>query len=117
MGVAKHADDLRTSAPSVECVASQDEIKNKFSAKTCLQLDPEIFEIVKIYIGNRDVPTTESARCLGVWWNSRLTAKESVNEPFLALIAGIKAVHRSASTGCCMQYPDRQLAPTLPSSV
>jgi len=91
VGAALHADDLHTSAPSIECVTLQDEVINQFSAKTSLKLNLEKFEVVKIsansqenlstiHIGNRDVSTTKSARCLGVWWNSRLTAKDSVHK-------------------------------------
>ena len=46
MGAAIHADDLRTSASSTECVAQQDEVINQFSAET--KLNSEKFEIVKI---------------------------------------------------------------------
>lgn len=77
--------------PCVECVTLQDEVINQFSAKTSLKLNLEKFEVVKIsansqenlstiHIGNRDISTTKSARCLGVWWNPRLIAKDSVHE-------------------------------------
>ena len=40
-----HADDLRTSAPSIECVARQDEVINQFLAETSLKLNLEKFEV------------------------------------------------------------------------
>ena len=91
MGAAIHADDLRTSASSTECVTLQEEVINQFSEGTSLKLNQEKLEVVKISansqeynptlrIGNRDVSTSVSARCLGVWWNSILTAKDSVRE-------------------------------------
>ena len=49
MGAALHADDLRTSAPSSECITLQDEVINQFSAETSLKLNLEEFEVVKIY--------------------------------------------------------------------
>ena len=78
-------------ASSTECVAQQDEVINQFSAETSLKLNSEKFEIVKISLNSqenistlpirdRNVSTSQSAKCLGMWWNSRLTAKDSVHE-------------------------------------
>ena len=82
-----HADNLRTSAFSTECVGQQDEIINQFSTETFLKLNSEKLEIVKklrrldsqesnstLPVRNRDVSTSQSAKCLGMWWNSRVTA-------------------------------------------
>ena len=91
MGAAIHADDLRTSAPSTECVILQEEVIDQFPEGTSLKLNQEKLEVVKsqqiarniiplFVLKNRDVSTSLSARCPGVWWNSRHTAKDSVPE-------------------------------------
>ena len=82
-----HADNLRTSVPSIECVALQDEVINQFSAETSLKLNLEKFEVVKISANQPGRPVyypywqrhIHNQECK-MSWNPRLTAKDSVYE-------------------------------------
>ena len=93
MGAALHADDLRISAPSIECLTQQDKVINYFTAKSSLKLNQEKLEIVKISTTNRreddhdtmkvgsfEVIPFDNARCLAVLLNFRLTARDLVCE-------------------------------------
>ena len=90
MGAAIHADDLCTSAASMDCVYQQDNVIKSFSSDTCLKLNTSKCEIVRIspptqeqsvlQVGVSHISTSEAVKCLGVWWNSSLSAKHSVTE-------------------------------------
>ena len=90
MGGAVHADDLRTTAESSESVSRQDGVINSFCSDSCLKLNTAKFEAVKISsrshdaavvrIGCSSIPTSDTAKCLGVWWNSSLSARHSVSD-------------------------------------
>jgi hypothetical protein len=90
MGGAVHADDLRTTAESSETVSRQDRVINSFSSDSCLKLNTAKFEAVKIssrshdaamvQIGCSSISTSDTAKCLGVWWNSSLSAQHSVSD-------------------------------------
>ena len=87
MGGAVHADDLRTTAESSESVSRQDRVINSFSSDSCLKLNTAKFEAVKISPYSHDAAvvqidcssifTSDTAKCLGVWWNSSLSAQHS----------------------------------------
>ena len=90
MGGAIHADDLRTTAASSDSVTSQDKVIKSFTTESCLRLNTSKFEAVKIsphhhetaviQIGDSSISTSDSAKCLGVWWNSCLSAQHSVSD-------------------------------------
>ena len=89
MGAATNADDIRTTAPSKKSVSTQADIVSNFMKDTCLELNSSKLEIVKIsqpqenvsvQIDDVNICTTSSAKCLGVWWQSNLSAKRSVHE-------------------------------------
>ena len=90
MGGAIHADDLRTTAASSDSVSSQDKVIKSFTTESCLRLNTSKFEAVKIsphhhetavvQIGDSSISTSDSAKCLGVWWNSCLSAQHSVSD-------------------------------------
>ena len=83
-GGAIHADDLRTTAASSDSISRQDEVINSFASDACLKLNTTKFEVVKIspysrdmafvQIGNSNISTSSASKCLGVWWNSNLSA-------------------------------------------
>lgn len=78
MGAAVHADDLRTTAPSVDSLS-----KLMTASVSCLKLNGAKSEIVKVSPNAHTstvVKTGNSAKCLDVWWNSSLSAKHSVTE-------------------------------------
>ena len=89
MGGAVHADDLRTTAASSDAISKQETVINSFASVSGLKLSTTKFEVVKIspythetavvLIGNSNI-TSNAAKCLGVWWNSSLSAKHSVIE-------------------------------------
>ena len=90
MGAAVHADDLRTTAPSAEALSQQNAVINQFARDSCLRLNTTKTEVIKIspfsqhetvvQLENHTMPTSNAAKCLGVWWNSSLSAKHSVCE-------------------------------------
>ena len=90
MGAAIHADDLRTSAASMDCVYQQDNIIKSFSSDTCFELNackceavwicPPTQEQSVLQVGDSHISISEAAKCLGVWWNSSLSARHSVTE-------------------------------------
>ena len=90
MGAAVHADDLRSMAASAEAISQQNTVINLFARDSCLRLNAAKTESVKIspfsceesivQLDNHALPTAEAAKCLGVWWNSSLSAKHSVSE-------------------------------------
>ena len=90
MSGAIHADDLRTTAASSDSVTSQDKVIKSFTTESCLRLNTSKFEAVKIsphhhetavvQIGDSSISTSDSAKCLGVWWNSCLSAQHSVSD-------------------------------------
>ena len=91
MGAAVHADDLRTTAASAEAVSQQNVVINQFSRDFCLRLNTSKTEVVKISpfsqeeslvveLESHTLPAVNAAKCLGVWWNTSLSAKHSVCE-------------------------------------
>ena len=90
MGGAVHADDLRTTVESSESVSRQDRVINSFSSDSCLKLNTAKFEAVKIspyshdaavvQIGCSSISTSDTAKCLGEWWNSSLCAQHSASD-------------------------------------
>ena len=90
MGGAIHVDDLRTTATSSSTIYEQDEVINSFVSDSCLKLNTAKFEVVKIspyshdtaavQINNSTITTSNASKCLGVWWNSNLSAKNSVSD-------------------------------------
>ena len=77
MGAAIHADDLHTSAASMDCVYQQDNVIISFSSDTCLKLNTSKCEIVRIspptqeqsvlQVGVSHISTSEAIKCLGVF--------------------------------------------------
>ena len=90
MGAAVHADDVRTTAPSAEGLSQQNAVINQFARDSRLRLNTIKTEVIKIspfsqhetvvQLENHTMPTSNAAKCLGVWWNSSLSAKHSVCE-------------------------------------
>ena len=90
MGGAIHADDLRMTATSSDSVTKQDKVIKSFASDSCLRLSTSKFEAVKIspyshetaviQIGDSTIFTSKTSKCLGVWWNSNLSAQHSVTE-------------------------------------
>ena len=90
MGGAIHTDDLQTTAASSDSVTEQDKVIKSFAADFCLRLNTSKFEAVKIspyshetaviQIGDSTISTSKTSKCLGVWWNSSLSAQHSVTE-------------------------------------
>ena len=90
MGAAVHADDLRSTTASAEAISQQNAVINQFVRDSCLSLNTKRTEIVKIspfsceeaivQLESHTLPTTNAVKCLGVWWNSSLSARHSVNE-------------------------------------
>ena len=89
-GAAIHADDLRTIATARDEILHQANVIQQFTDDTCLNLNVSKLEVVKIsktpqppeklQIIGHNVETTPAAKCLGVWWQSNLSASKSVNE-------------------------------------
>ncbi len=86
-----HADDLQTTAESAETILEQNSVINRFALNACLKLNSNKTEVVKISPPTHEVPTAvqlenyslpvaDAAKCLGVWWNANLSAKNSVCE-------------------------------------
>ena len=91
MGAAVHADDLRTTAASAEAVSQQNAVINQFARDSCLRLNTSKTEVVKISpfsqeeslvveLESHTLPAVNAAKCLGVSWNTSLSAKHSVCE-------------------------------------
>ena len=90
MGAAVHADDLRSTTASAEAISQPNAVINQFARDSCLSLNTKKTEIVKIspfsceeaivQLESHTLPTTNAAKCLGVWWNSSLSARHSVTE-------------------------------------
>ena len=89
-GAAIHADDVRTIATPRDEILHQANVIQQFTDDTCLNLNVSKLEVVKIsktpqppeklQIIGHNVETTPAAKCLGVWWQSNLSASKSVNE-------------------------------------
>lgn len=89
-GAAIHADDLRTTASSIESTVSQANIIKNFTDDSCLKLNNSKLEVIRIstqpfeseslQINDISVSTSSSAKCLGVWWQHNLSAKRSISE-------------------------------------
>ena len=71
-------------------VYQQDNVIKSFSSNTCLKLNTSKCEVVRIspptqeqsvlQVGDSHISISEAAKCLGVWWNSSLSARHSVTE-------------------------------------
>ena len=90
MGAAIHADDVRTCATTKQTIAKQNEIITNFTKSSCLKLNAQKLEVVKVgqkpttsqslEIGGHTAPLSESVKCLGVWWQYNLSASRAVTE-------------------------------------
>ena len=90
IGAAIHADDLRTTAATRDEVRQQADVIQDFTQDTCLNLNVSKLEVVKIskishavetlLVAGHSVTTTSAAKCLGVCWQSNLSASLSANE-------------------------------------
>ena len=88
-GSAVHADDVRSIAPQCESIITQSSeidsftkdagLKLNISKLEVIQLSQKPTEPVEITLGNVSKTTKKSAKCLGVQWQSNLSAKESVS--------------------------------------
>ena len=78
VGVAIHADDLRTTAPSKEVMDIQAKIITRLATGNDLKLNESKLEVVKVSRQNKDpenltiagaeIQTTPAVKCIGVWW-------------------------------------------------
>ena len=90
IGATIHADDVRTCATTKQTIAKQNEIITNFTNSSCLKLNAQKLEVVKVgqkpttsqslEIGGHTVPLSESVKCLGVWWQYNLSASRAVAE-------------------------------------
>ena len=90
VGAAIHADALRTTAASFGDLCDQSNITNKFASSSCLRLNSSKLELMRIsklpqpsetiVIGEQSVATSDAAACVGVWWQTNLSAAHSVAE-------------------------------------
>ena len=85
-GSAVHADDLRSIALSIDSSFSQSSEINSFTNDAGLKLNTSKLEVIQkptepleITLGDTTITTKKSARCLGVQWQSNLSAKDSVS--------------------------------------
>ena len=89
-GATIHADDLRTTAAIRDEIWQQADVIKDFTQNTWLNLNVSKLERVKIsktpqavetlLVAGHSVTTTSAAKCLGVWWQSNLSASLYVNE-------------------------------------
>ena len=89
-GAAIHADDLRTSAASIEVMCDQARVIQKFAEDNHLKLNASKLEVVRVSRHQRDperlelagvvTETAAAAKCLGVWWQYNLSASRAVHE-------------------------------------
>ena len=90
VGIAIHADDVRSIAPNIQSVISQSSDILSFTTDLGLKLNTSKLELIQmsqttskpieIAIANHIILTTKSsASCLGVKWCSDLSARDSVN--------------------------------------
>ena len=103
-GTAVHADDVRSIALSIQSVISQYSDIHSFTSDVGLKLNASKLEViqisqnpkapVEITLGNHALTTKRTARCLGIQWQSNLSANESVStnitkarKTFLAWVA------------------------------
>ena len=88
-GTAVHADDVRSIAPSIQSIISQYSDIHSFTSDVGLKLNASKLEViqisqnpkapVEITLGNHALTTKRTARCLGIQWQSNLSANESVS--------------------------------------
>ena len=93
---------LRTTTASSDSVLSsmQYAVYNSFdyNSDSCLELNTTKCEIVKISPHSHEtnlvsicISTSNAAKCLGVWWNSCLSAKLSVTENIVKAVRAFLA--------------------------
>ena len=85
-----HGNDLRTTAATRDEVRQQADVIQDFTQDTCLNLNVSKLEVVKIsktpqaveslHVAGDSVTTTTAAKCLGVWYQSNLSASLFMNE-------------------------------------
>ena len=88
-GTAVHADDVCSIAPSIQSIISQYSDIHSFTSDVGLKLNASKLEViqisqnpkapVEITLGNHALTTKWTARCLGIQWQSNLSANESVS--------------------------------------
>ena len=88
-GTAVHADDVRSIAPNISSVITQSTEISNFALDVGLQLNTSKLELIQvsqrpkdpiqINLGEHTLETKKSARCLGVQWQSNLSASESIS--------------------------------------
>ena len=87
-GTAIHADDVRIIVPSIHSVASQFSEIDAFTSDVGLRLNTSKLELIQVsqtqiepiqvQVGDHLLTIKRSARCLGIQWQSSLSASESV---------------------------------------
>ena len=106
VGTAVHADDIRCIAPNIDSISSQSLEIQHFTNEVGMKLNPTKLEIVRmsqtptdsiqVEIGENQITTSKSARCLGVQWRRDLSANDSVN---INISKARRAFFRLGSTG------------------
>ena len=89
VGSAVHADDVRSIAPNIDSIVSQSSEIHSFASDVSLKLNKSKLEVIQlskkttlpleINLGDVSMTTKKSARCLGIQWQSNLSAKDSVS--------------------------------------
>ena len=88
-GSAVHADDVRSIAPSIQSIITQSSEINSFTNNVGLKLNTSKLEVIQlsqkptepqdITLVDVAITTKKSARCLGVEWQSNLSASKSIS--------------------------------------
>ena len=89
VGSAVHANDVRSIAPNIDSIVSQSSEIHSFASDVGLKLNKSKLEVIQlsqkltlpleINLGDVSMTTKKSARCLGIQWQSNLSAKHSVS--------------------------------------
>ena len=103
VGTAVHADDIRCIAPNIDSISSQSLEIQHFTNEVGMKLNPTKLEIVRmsqtptdsiqVEIGENQITTSKSARCLGVQWRRDLSAND------INISKARRAFFRLGSTG------------------
>ena len=86
LGAFAHADDIRTALTNPTDLFHQSQIVNSYVDRRCLKLCQDKCGIV--ISGNQsvsrllstDIPVEDAVKCLGVWWCSNFSSRESIEE-------------------------------------
>ena len=85
-GSAVHADDVRSIAPSIQSIITQSSEINSFTNNVGLKLNTSKLQLSQkptepqdIALVDVTITTKKSARCLGVEWQSNLSASKSIS--------------------------------------